>query len=416
MRRVPGRRAAQSYEIAGGGRRLAATAPPSVARAAGGRRLVRAAQRRATAARATRCGAGMLAARGRAAPDDRRRPLHAHRGAAAARAARSTRATTSPSARARCPGPRVEVHQPALPREHGPALQPAACALLAAARPARHAVRLQALHRRGRARTPSRPRGSTASAFDVEALFLARRRGLPHRRGAGDLAQRRRHPRGLLEGLPAFADLLAHPPANGLRGPLRLPAVVADLRPRRAARATQASMRRVERLLAQRLAGARRALPRPAARRPARPARVVGPRTSSSDTRTCARKRKSTYLQDRRLAARQPPQLGLGAERAAAFGCAQAREGAFLLLGGERAWVSRAASRNIRRSSIRASSAAGCSTPRSCCDQRAPRTAARAAPPPRPGCARPAAPGRCAADAAAAAGECQRGARRTARA
>ena len=75
----------------GGGRRLAATTPRSGRAARGGDR---AAQRRATAARATPCGAGMLPARGRAPADDRRRPLDAHRGAAAPAGRSWTRATT----------------------------------------------------------------------------------------------------------------------------------------------------------------------------------------------------------------------------------------------------------------------------------------------------------------------------------
>ena len=134
------------------------------------------AQRAPTAARATPCGAGMLAARGarRLMTDaDLSTPIEELAALLAAprrglrrghRLARAARRRTSRSA------------SPGTARTWA-ALFNLLRAAAGRARPARHPVRLQALHRARRPRRPSRRARLDGFSFDVEALFLARRRG-----------------------------------------------------------------------------------------------------------------------------------------------------------------------------------------------------------------------------------------------
>ena len=141
------------------------TAPPTArprAVAAAGRAPVQLLRAARTGARATPCGRGMLDGHGRAAAHDRRRPLHAHRGPRAPRATRSVAASTSPSARGRFPGSNVEVRQGAFREGMGRVFNLVVRAAPAAG-PARHPVRLQAVHRARRPRRPSRALASTAS-------------------------------------------------------------------------------------------------------------------------------------------------------------------------------------------------------------------------------------------------------------
>ena len=108
------------------------------------------------------------------------------------------------------PGANIEVHQPWY-RENMGRVFNVVVRLLLAARAPRHAVRVQAVHGRQPRRRFSQRRLDGFS-FDVEALFIARRRGLPHGGGAGHLAQRRRHARGHAEGVQGLPRSAPDPP------------------------------------------------------------------------------------------------------------------------------------------------------------------------------------------------------------
>ena len=157
----------------GGGRRLARRHGRTRAQAAGGGRLVVLATRR-NRGKGYSVRRGMLAARGRATPDDGRRPLDAHRGAAAAAGRGMDEGYDVAIASRALPG---VAHRgaPGRYRENiGRALQPAG-ARGSRCPASRHPVRVQALHGRRPRRRPSRRARLDGFSFDVEALFIARR-------------------------------------------------------------------------------------------------------------------------------------------------------------------------------------------------------------------------------------------------
>ena len=152
---------------------------------------------------------GMLAATGRGSPHVRRRSFDPHRGASSPVVASRRGHDVAIGSRA-LPDSRVEVRQPFYRESLGrlfnrprspPALE----------RAPRHPVRVQALHR---ARPPAlsfEPARLDGFSFDVETLFIARRRGFKIAEVRGHLAQRRREPGGHGAGGPGLLRSPPHP-------------------------------------------------------------------------------------------------------------------------------------------------------------------------------------------------------------
>ena len=185
-----------------------------VARAAAGATVL--AQRRRTAARATPCGAACWPRAGRAAAHDRRRPLHADRGPGRGSWPRLDEGYDVAIASRALPARNIEVRQPGY-RESMGRLFNLVVRVLARPRPARHPVRLQALHRRRRRAGASGPRGWTASPSTWRRCSSPAGAGCRIAEVPGDLAQRRGVAGRAGERLPRLPDL-ARIRVNGWRG------------------------------------------------------------------------------------------------------------------------------------------------------------------------------------------------------